>query len=313
VAVEKQSTAKATVIKNTGSHYLVSNLPDWNIICCTVRGKLRLNDIKTTNPVAVGDIVEYDIQEDGTGIIKKIFPRKNYIIRKSTNLSRQAHIIAANIDLALLVVTLDYPETPLAFIDRFLVTCEAYRVPVKIILNKSDLNSDISEKVNRFVSLYSSAGYTTIEVSCVTGQNIDLIKSECKGKVTLFSGVSGVGKSTLINTLDSSLHLKTREISEYHLQGKHTTTYYEIHPIISGGFVIDTPGIRGFGLLEINPEELSHYFPEMLKVLGNCRFAPCTHTHEPGCAVKEAVENGIIATERYASYLGMLEEEGKYR
>ena len=311
--MEKQSTAKATVIKNTGSHYLVSNLPDWNIICCTVRGKLRLNDIKTTNPVAVGDIVEYDIQEDGTGIIKKIFPRKNYIIRKSTNLSRQAHIIAANIDLALLVVTLDYPETPLAFIDRFLVTCEAYRVPVKIILNKSDLNSDISEKVNRFVSLYSSAGYTTIEVSCVTGQNIDLIKSECKGKVTLFSGVSGVGKSTLINTLDSSLHLKTREISEYHLQGKHTTTYYEIHPIISGGFVIDTPGIRGFGLLEINPEELSHYFPEMLKVLGNCRFAPCTHTHEPGCAVKEAVENGIIATERYASYLGMLEEEGKYR
>jgi len=311
--VEKQTSKRATIVKHTGSHYLVSDLPNWELTQCTVRGKLRLKGVKTTNPIAVGDIVDYDLQDDGTGIITRIHPRTNYIIRKSTNLSRQAHIIAANIDLAFIVATLDFPQTPLAFIDRFLVTCEAYRVPVKIILNKSDLNTDISENVRDFIELYNSAGYSTIEISCITGHNIDLLRDECNGKVTLFSGISGVGKSTLINTLDNTLHLRTKEISEYHLQGKHTTTYYEIHPLHSGGFVIDTPGIRGFGLLEIEPEELSHYFPEMLKVLDKCRFAPCTHTHEPGCAVKEAVDNGVIATDRYVSYLGMLEEEGKYR
>jgi len=311
--VEKQTSKRATIVKHTGSHYLVSDLPNWELTQCTVRGKLRLKGVKTTNPIAVGDIVDYDLQDDGTGIITRIHPRTNYIIRKSTNLSRQAHIIAANIDLAFIVATLDFPQTPLAFIDRFLVTCEAYRVPVKIILNKSDLNTNISENVRDFIELYNSAGYSTIEISCITGHNIDLLRDECDGKVTLFSGISGVGKSTLINTLDNTLHLRTKEISEYHLQGKHTTTYYEIHPLHSGGFVIDTPGIRGFGLLEIEPEELSHYFPEMLKVLDKCRFAPCTHTHEPGCAVKEAVDNGVIATDRYVSYLGMLEEEGKYR
>lgn len=311
--MEKQTSKRATIVKHTGSHYLVSDLPNWELTQCTVRGKLRLKGVKTTNPIAVGDIVDYDLQDDGTGIITRIHPRTNYIIRKSTNLSRQAHIIAANIDLAFIVATLDFPQTPLAFIDRFLVTCEAYRVPVKIILNKSDLNTNISENVRDFIELYNSAGYSTIEISCITGHNIDLLRDECDGKVTLFSGISGVGKSTLINTLDNTLHLRTKEISEYHLQGKHTTTYYEIHPLHSGGFVIDTPGIRGFGLLEIEPEELSHYFPEMLKVLDKCRFAPCTHTHEPGCAVKEAVDNGVIATDRYVSYLGMLEEEGKYR
>jgi len=311
--VEKQNTARARVIKHTGSHYLVSNLPDWNVTQCTVRGKLRLKGVRTTNPIAVGDFVDYDIQEDGSGIITRIHPRKNYIIRKSTNLSRESHIIAANIDLALIIVTLDLPQTPLAFIDRFLVTCEAYRIPVKIILNKSDLYKDSQESVKSFKELYTSAGYEVVEISCINGENIERLKEEFKDKLTLLSGISGVGKSTLINTLDSTLNLRTKEISEYHLQGKHTTTYYEIHPLKSGGFVIDTPGIRGFGLLEIKPEELSHYFPEMLKVLENCRFAPCTHTHEPGCAVKMAVETGEISADRYISYLGMLEEEGKYR
>ncbi len=311
--MEKQNTARARVIKHTGSHYLVSNLPDWNVTQCTVRGKLRLKGVRTTNPIAVGDFVDYDIQEDGSGIITRIHPRKNYIIRKSTNLSREAHIIAANIDLALIIVTLDLPQTPLAFIDRFLVTCEAYRIPVKIILNKSDLYKDSQESVKSFKELYTSAGYEVVEISCINGENIERLKEEFKDKLTLLSGISGVGKSTLINTLDSTLNLRTKEISEYHLQGKHTTTYYEIHPLKSGGFVIDTPGIRGFGLLEIKPEELSHYFPEMLKVLENCRFAPCTHTHEPGCAVKMAVETGEISADRYISYLGMLEEEGKYR
>ncbi|MCK9627626.1 MAG: ribosome small subunit-dependent GTPase A [Bacteroidales bacterium] len=311
--MEKQNTARARVIKHTGSHYLVSNLPDWNVTQCTVRGKLRLKGVRTTNPIAVGDFVDYDIQEDGSGIITRIHPRKNYIIRKSTNLSRESHIIAANIDLALIIVTLDLPQTPLAFIDRFLVTCEAYRIPVKIILNKSDLYKDSQESVKSFKELYTSAGYEVVEISCINGENIERLKEEFKDKLTLLSGISGVGKSTLINTLDSTLNLRTKEISEYHLQGKHTTTYYEIHPLKSGGFVIDTPGIRGFGLLEIKPEELSHYFPEMLKVLENCRFAPCTHTHEPGCAVKMAVETGEISADRYISYLGMLEEEGKYR
>lgn len=311
--MEKQKPIRARVIKHTGSHYLVSNLPDWNVTQCTVRGKLRLKGVRTTNPIAVGDFVDYEIQEEGSGIITQIHPRTNYIIRKSTNLSREAHIIAANIDLALIIVTLDLPQTPLAFIDRFLVTCEAYRVPVKIILNKSDLYKDNHESVKSFNELYNAAGYEVIEVSCITGENIDTLKKECKDKLTLLSGISGVGKSTLINTLDSTLNLRTKEISEYHLQGKHTTTYYEIHPLRTGGFVIDTPGIRGFGLIEMKPEELSHYFPEMLKVLDKCRFAPCTHTHEPGCAVKAAVDTGEISADRYISYLGMLEEEGKYR
>ncbi len=311
--MEKQKPIRARVIKHTGSHYLVSNLPDWNVTQCTVRGKLRLKGVRTTNPIAVGDFVDYEIQEEGSGIITQIHPRTNYIIRKSTNLSREAHIIAANIDLALIIVTLDLPQTPLAFIDRFLVTCEAYRVPVKIILNKSDLYKDNHESVKSFKELYNSAGYEVVEVSCITGENIEFLKQECKDRLTLLSGISGVGKSTLINTLDSTLNLRTKEISEYHLQGKHTTTYYEIHPLRTGGFVIDTPGIRGFGLIEMKPEELSHYFPEMLKVLDKCRFAPCTHTHEPGCAVKAAVDTGEISADRYISYLGMLEEEGKYR
>lgn len=312
--MEKNKGDIATVVKHTGSHYLVSALPDWNLVSCVVRGKMRIKDLHTTNPIAVGDHVEYKIQEDGTGTITKIYPRRNYIIRKSTNLSRQAHIIAANIDVAFLIVTLDFPETKWAFVDRFLVTCEAYKVPVTIILNKTDLYTEGHlEIVARFKEIYNAAGYKIIEVSGKTGYNIDLLRNECKGKLSLFSGVSGVGKSSLINSLDSILSLKTGKISDYHLQGKHTTTFYEIHPLTSGGYIIDTPGIKGFGLVEMGIEELSHYFPEMFKIIDLCKFAPCTHTHEPGCAIKEAVDKGDIAPERYISYLGMLEEESKYR
>lgn len=312
--MEKIKGDIATVVKHTGSHYQVSALPEWNLVSCVVRGKMRIKDLHTTNPIAVGDHVEFKLQEDGTGLITKIYPRNNYVIRKSTNLSRQSHIIAANVDVAFLIVTMDFPETKRAFIDRFLVTCEAYKVPVTIILNKTDIyTADHKELIEHFKEIYKNAGYNIIEVSCKTGYNIDLLRNECIGKLSLFSGVSGVGKSSLINSLDDTLHLKTGTISDYHLQGKHTTTFYEIHPLRTGGYIIDTPGIKGFGLVEMGIEELSHYFPEMLRTLDKCRFAPCTHTHEPGCAVKEAVEKGWISEERYISYLGMLEEESKYR
>lgn len=313
--MEIKRTEEGTVVKHTGSQYLVSNLPHWNVVTCVLRGKLRLKDSYTTNPIAVGDRVVYETEDGVTGVITEVHKRKNYIIRKSTNLSRQAHIIASNLDQAFLIITLDFPETKLEFIDRFLVTCEAYKIPVKILMNKCDLlTEDHRQQIDRFNQVYGeSAGYEIIPTSGKTGYNLDIIKERCRDRLTLFSGVSGVGKSSLINALDKGLSLKTGDISDYHRMGKHTTTFYEIHPLQSGGFIIDTPGIKGFGLLEMNPEELSHYFPEMLRTLDNCRFAPCTHTHEPGCAVKSAVENGEICEERYYSYLSMLEEEEKYR
>ncbi|MEA4866993.1 MAG: ribosome small subunit-dependent GTPase A [Rikenellaceae bacterium] len=313
--METKNSKRATVVRHTGSQYTVSDLPVWEPVVCVLRGKLRLKGATSTNPIAVGDHISYEPQEDGTGVITAIEPRKNYIIRKSTNLSRQAHIIASNLDQVFLIVTLDFPETKLEFIDRFLVTCEAYKVPVVLLLNKSDLyTKEYSGYKEFFHDIYSrSAGYTILETSGATKHNIEIIKDMCRGKLSLFSGISGVGKSSLINSLDPSLSLKTGEISQYHKQGKHTTTFYEIHPLSSGGFIIDTPGIKGFGLLEMEKEELSHYLPEMLRVLDDCRFSPCTHTHEPGCAVKKAVENGEITPERYQSYLSMLEEEEKYR
>ena len=263
----------------------------------------------------MGDRVLYESEDEGRGVITEILPRKNYIIRKSTNLSRQAHIIASNLDQVFLIVTLNFPQTKFEFIDRFLVTCEAYKVPVKIIINKIDLfTKEYDQSLEMFRHIYNeSAGYQIIEVSGLKSINIESVRSECRGKLSLFSGISGVGKSSLINSLDPMLALKTGEISDYHKQGKHTTTFYEIHPLSSGGFIIDTPGIKGFGLIEMAKEELSHYFPEMFRLLDHCRFAPCTHTHEPGCAVKAAVEDGSITEERYVSYLSMLEGEDKYR
>ena len=307
-------TNKATVVKHTGSHYLLSHLPQWDLFPAVIKGKLRLKGFNSTNPIAVGDIVEYERNEGEMATIRNILPRKNHIIRKSTNLSRQSHVIASNLDMVFLIVTVELPEVKLPFVDRFLVTCEAYNVPVTIILNKMDIYSpEALQMVEAFKGIYENAGYRVIESSAATGLGMEEIRDCCKERIVLFSGQSGVGKSSLISALDPNLNLRVGEISAYHQQGKHTTTFYEMHPIASGGFVIDTPGIRGFGLVDVSDLELSGYFPEMLRIEDNCRFAPCTHTHEPGCAVKEAVENGEISVERYESYLGMLDEQTKYR
>jgi ribosome biogenesis GTPase len=300
----------ATVVKHTGSHYLLSCLPAWDPFPAVIRGKLRLAGSKATNPVAVGDRVEFEGET-----ITKILPRKNYLIRRSTNLSRESHIIAANLDRVFLIVTIILPETKLAFVDRFLVTCEAYGIRPIILVNKVDLYTepDLQEQLADFKALYRGAGYEVLEISARKGTGLAAVRALCREGLTLFSGTSGVGKSSLLKALDPTLNPKIGEISLSHLQGKHTTTFYEMHPLTGGGFVIDTPGIRGFGLVDIAPEELSTYFPDMLRVMDHCRFKPCTHTHEPDCAVKAALEDGTLAPERYASYLGMLEEEKKYR
>lgn len=305
----------ATVVKHTGSHYLLSELPDWNIFPAVMRGVIRLKKGSLTNPIAVGDKVEYS-REGDIATIESILPRKNYIIRRSTNLSKESHIIAANLDRVFLIVTIVLPEPKLPFIDRFLVTCEAYGVPVTIILNKSDLNylDGYTETVEWFKNIYETIGYEVIEVSALTGAGIEELRDKCKNSISLFSGVSGVGKSSLIKAIDPQLeNIRVGEISMAHLQGKHTTTFYEMHPLSLGGFIVDAPGIRGFGLIDLEKESLSTYFPEMFKVMGDCKFKPCTHTHEPSCAVKKALEEGLISEERYYSYISMLEDEGKYR
>jgi ribosome biogenesis GTPase len=298
-----------TVVKHTGSHYLVSPLPQWKPLSCVVRGKIRLKESTTTNPIAVGDQV--DVVD---GAITAVHPRKNYIIRKSANLSRQEHIIAANVDCAYIVVTLALPQTPLEFIDRFLITCEAYKIPAVIVVNKMDIQYQCApEAVMRFKEVYQGAGYQVLETSARTGEGVAHLRTIIGGQVALFCGISGVGKSSLINALDSNLTLRTGELSDYHLKGKHTTTFYEMFPV-SGGFVIDSPGIKGFGLVEVEREELYHFFPEFFKVASGCRFNPCTHTHEPDCAVITATAQGIISHERYESYLKLLEEDNnKYR
>ncbi len=321
---------QATVVKHTGSHYLLSRLPEWDLFPAVLRGKIRLKGSTATNPVAVGDIVNYEAEGDAA-VITSVEPRRNYIIRKSTNLSRQSHIIAANLDRAFLVITLDFPQVKLPFLDRLLVTCEVYNVPPVIVLNKCDLyGPEHQDMLEAFHEIYEGAGYSVLEVSARTGQGVALLRDMVSGKilpdgsvneeydpskpcVSLFSGVSGVGKSSLIKALDPSLDPRVGEISDVHLQGKHTTTFYEMYSLESGGFIVDTPGLRGFGLVDLKKEEIALYFPEMLKAAQDCRFTPCTHTHEPGCAVKEAVEEGVISYDRYSSYLGMLEEEGKYR
>lgn len=303
----------ATVVKHTGSHYLLAHLPSWDLFPAVLRGKIRLKGSTATNPVAVGDIVEYEVEGDSAAITK-VLPRKNYIIRKSTNLSRQSHIIAANIDRAFLIVTLDFPQVKLPFLDRLLVTCEVYNVPATIVLNKCDLyGPEHQDMLEAFHEIYEGAGYQVVEVSAQTGQGVDQLRNMISGTVSLFSGVSGVGKSSLIKALDPSLEPRVGDISDAHEQGRHTTTFYEMYSLTSGGFIVDTPGLRGFGLVDLKKEEIALYFPEMLKFAQDCRFAPCTHTHEPGCAVKEAVEASEISYDRYSSYLGMLEEEGKYR
>lgn len=301
---------------------MLSCLPQWNLFPAVLRGKIRLKGSSATNPVAVGDVVSFEADAESLdsvsletpAVITSVNPRSNYIIRKSTNLSRQSHIIAANLDRAFIIATIDFPEIKLPFLDRLLVTCEVYNVPVTIVLNKVDLYREShKEMLEAFHEIYEGAGYPVMEVSALTGEGVDELRDACRNCVSLFSGVSGVGKSSLIKALDPSLNPRVGEISDVHLQGKHTTTFYEMYALSSGGFIVDTPGLRGFGLVDLKKEEIALYFPEMLKVSEDCRFTPCTHTHEPGCAVKEAVENGEISYERYSSYLGMLDEEGKYR
>lgn len=310
---------EATVVKHTGSHYLLSCLPAWNLFPAVLRGKIRLRGSTSTNPVAVGDRVTYEAQDENISlespaVITAVHPRTNYLIRKSTNLSRQEHIIAANLDMAFIVATIDFPEIKLPFLDRILVTCEVYNIPATIVLNKVDLYREThAEMLEAFHNIYEGAGYKVMEVSALTGEGVCELRQACKDSLSLFCGVSGVGKSSLIKALDPELDPKVGEISDAHLQGKHTTTFYEMYPLSSGGFIIDTPGLRSFGLVELAKEEIALYFPEMHRASENCRFSPCTHTHEPGCAVKEAVEEGLISYERYSSYLGMLDDESKYR
>ena len=307
-------SGEATVVKNAGSHYLLSPLPAWELFPAVLRGKVRLKASEITNPVAVGDRVLYTCAEDGKAVITQILPRRNYLIRRSTNLSRQAHIIAANIDRAYIIVSLYFPEVKLPFLDRILVTCELYGIPATVVLSKTDLyREEAAESIAWLRNIYESAGYPVVETSVQSGEGIDRIREACRGKVNLFSGESGVGKSSLIKALDPSLDPKIGAISEVHLQGKHTTSLYEMYPLATGGYVIDSPGIRGFGLVDVEKEEIARYFPEMLREAQGCRFTPCTHTHEPGCAVKTAVAEGRISPERYNSYLGMLEEDKKFR
>ncbi|MCQ2180602.1 MAG: ribosome small subunit-dependent GTPase A [Bacteroidales bacterium] len=306
---------EATVVKNAGSHYLLSELPVWNPFPAVLRGRVRLNAGTATNPVAVGDRVLYEAGEgQGPATITDILDRRNFIVRRSTNLSRQSHVIAANLDRALVVVSLYFPEIKLPFLDRILVTCGVYGVEPVIVLNKVDLyGNEAPGEVERFSDIYSGAGYRIIRTSTITGEGIDELRGLCKGGVNLVSGESGVGKSSLVKAVDPSLNPRTGRISDVHLQGKHTTSLYEMYRIATGGYVIDTPGLRGFGLVDLEKEEIYKYFPEMLKASQGCRFTPCTHTHEPGCAVKSGLENGSVSRERYWSYLGMLEEDTKFR
>ena len=299
------------VVRATGSWYEV--LHEGETLRCRIRGRLRLRGVRSTNPVVVGDTVHCECDERGEWVICDIAPRRNYVIRRASNLSKESHIIAANIDRAMIVVTLIEPVTALEFVDRFLVTCEAYKIPVTILLAKCDLLAAIPEAVAEFRQTYESAGYEVIEISATEGIGVDRVREMLDGKVTLLSGNSGVGKSTLVSRIDPSLDVRTGEISESFHKGKHTTTFSTMYRIGEGGYIIDTPGIKGFGLLDIEDKELWHYFPEMISRASECRFYNCTHTHEPGCAVCEAVREGEIAYSRYESYLKILDEDDKYR
>ena len=306
---------KGLVIKNTGSWYSVKT-DTGKVVECKIKGNFRLKGIRSTNPVAVGDHVEIALNQDGTAFITHIDERRNYIIRKSQNLSKQSHIIAANVDQAFLIVTVNYPQTSTTFIDRFLASAEAYSVPVVLVFNKRDILSDDERHYQQsMVHLYETMGYECREISAATGEGVEGLHKLLKGKITLLSGNSGVGKSTLINQILPEANLRTAEISDAHNTGMHTTTFSEMLELPEGGYIIDTPGIKGFGTFDMEPEELTSYFREIFHFSKDCKFSNCTHTHEPGCAVLKALEDHYIAQSRYQSYLGMLEDkdENKYR
>ena len=329
------------VIRTTGSWYKVlvdsgqwtvdstsgQMLPTTNyqlptaFVDCRLRGNYRLRGNKQTNPVAVGDYVFFERQDDGTGVIHDVADRKNYIVRRATKLSKQTHVIASNIDLLCIVATLGLPRTSTGFIDRLLVTAEAYHIPACILFNKVDLyNEELWEIHNEVKSIYTTAGYPVYEISALKGTGLDEVKQLIAGKTVLFSGHSGVGKSALLNTLSPGLALKVGDISDWSLKGRHTTTFAEIHPVPLSTlnsqlltYLIDTPGIKEFGMVDFTEQELSHFFPEMRTLLPHCRFANCTHRHEPGCAVKEALDEGLLSAERYKNYLGILEDIENYQ
>ncbi|WP_422105915.1 ribosome small subunit-dependent GTPase A [Winogradskyella sp.] len=306
-----------TVYKSTGSWYTVKTM-NGKFYECRIKGRFRLQGIKSTNPIAVGDSVQFELETKNnkeTGVINRIEERSNYIVRKSVNLSKQTHIIAANIDLVFLLITIDNPPTFTSFIDRFLVTAEAYAVKTVLLFNKIDTyNTEALNEVNYLMAIYRPIGYECIEISAKTGQNIDKVKTLMLGKVSMFSGHSGVGKSTLVNAIEPSLELKTKEISEQHMQGQHTTTFAEMFDLSFDAKIIDTPGIKGFGIVDMDKEELGDYFPEFFALKQYCKFNNCLHLKEPKCAVKLALENGEVSYSRYRSYLQILEgEEENYR
>ncbi|MBP6459788.1 MAG: ribosome small subunit-dependent GTPase A [Crocinitomicaceae bacterium] len=299
------------ILKSTGKWYIVE-LEDGTLVDCRIRGKIRLDGLRTTNPIAAGDQVELtdDRDEEGKGVITSVKERKNYIARKSTNLSKQSQILAANIDKAYLMVTLKSPVTHLAFIDRFLVSAESFRVPVTILFNKVDTyNEDELFYLDALMDLYENIGYPCHKISAENALNIDFIRDEITGNQVMISGHSGVGKTTLINQLDSNLDLRTGEISEYHQQGQHTTTFAEMHKLQTGGYIIDTPGIRAFGIVDLDKEVMSHYFPEMRALLGTCKYHNCQHLNEPHCNIKKAIEEGNISESRYQTYLQLMSED----
>jgi len=301
------------VIKSTGSRYTVL-LADNTRVICRIRGKLRLDGIKSTNPVSVGDRVLFDTEGE-EGVIYEIQERKNYVIRRSSNLSKESHILAANVDQAVLIVTINYPITTRVFVDRFIAASEAYRIPVKLVFNKLDRYDRKHQLIlEEWRELYEGIGYQTLAVSAKKQDDLEEVKALLKDRVSVLSGHSGVGKSTLVNRIEPGLNLKTAEISDAHHTGKHTTTFAEMHPLSFGGYIIDTPGIRGFGLVHIEKEELYHFFTEIFKAAGDCKFHNCSHSNEPGCMVKQAVEEGRIAWSRYESYLSILQNSNeKYR
>lgn len=306
---------QGVVIKSSGSVYAV-RATDGTVVDCRVKGNFRLKGIKSTNPVAVGDNVKFDVRADGTAYIVDIMERKNYIVRKASNLSKQSHILAANLDLCFLVVTISHPATSTTFVDRFLASAEAYRVPVVLVFNKADIYTpDEAAEMQYLVALYENIGYRCLVTSAEKGEGIDALKEAMRGKVSLLAGNSGVGKSSLVNAVVPQLAAKVGEISKIHDTGMHTTTYSEMFEFMPGSYIVDTPGVKGFGSYAMEAEEIPHYFVEFFALSGGCKYGNCTHTHEPGCAVLAALNEGKIAPSRYQSYLSMLEdkEEGKYR